>query len=131
LITTNIFTTIDQEQILLDENIRIIYIRALENLAQRIDAVRRDTSFTANQFIRQDLIKYEAEVSRMIQEWTQEGESYPSNKELLYTALNLYKKDLQETTEIVKKRLTLEGIGFPLVEDEIRLIKKATEKLSE
>lgn len=115
---------------MIDEGIRVIYIRALENLAQRIDAVRRDTSLTANQFIRQDLIKYEAEVSRMIQEWTQEGESYPSNKELLYTALDLYKKDLQETTEIVKQRLTLEGIGFPLVEDEMRFIESAIEKLS-
>jgi len=67
----------------------------------------------------------------MIQEWSQQGESYPSNKELLYTALDLYKKDLQETTEIVKKRLTLEGIGFPLVEDEVRLIERAIEKLPE
>jgi hypothetical protein len=116
---------------LIDESIRVIYIRALENLAQRIDAVRRDTSLTANHFIRQDLIKYEAEVTRMIEEWTQEGDSYPSNKELLYTALDLYKKDLQETTQIVKKRLTLEGIGFPLVEDEIRFIESAMEKLSE
>lgn len=116
---------------LVDENVRIIHIRALENLAQRIDAVRRDTSLTANKYIRQDLIRYETEVNRMIQEWTLEGESYPSNKELLYTALDLYKKDLQETTEIVKKRLTLEGIGFPLVEDEVRLVESAMEKLSE
>ena len=50
---------------------------------------------------------------------------------MLYTALDLYKKDLQETTQIVKKRLTLEGIGFPLVEDEIRFIESAMEKLSE
>lgn len=116
---------------MVDEDIRIIHIRALENLAQRIDTVRRDTSLTSNQFIRQDLIRYEAEVNRMIQEWTQEGESYPNNKELLYTALDLYKKDLHEATEVVKKRLTLEGIGFPLVEDEVRLIDSVMEKLSE
>jgi hypothetical protein len=30
-----------------------------------------------------------------------------------------------------KQRLTLEGIGFPFVEDEVRLIESAMEKFSE
>ncbi|HZD34125.1 MAG TPA: hypothetical protein VE130_02885 [Nitrososphaeraceae archaeon] len=60
---------------------------------------------TANQIIRLDLTRYEAEVRGRgdIQEWTQEGESYPSNKELLYTALDLYKKDLQETKTYLRR----------------------------
>ena len=37
---------------------------------------------------------------------------------------------LQETGETVKKRLGLEGIEFPLLENEIQFIEMGMEKLS-
>jgi hypothetical protein len=116
-----------------EENIRAIYVRALENLADRIDSIKSNSNndiFRLNHFIRRDLIKYEAEISRIIQEWREENYPPISNRDLLYTALELYKKDLQETGETVKKRLGLDGIEFPLVENEIQFIEMGMEKLS-
>lgn len=116
-----------------EENIRAIYVRALENLADRIDSIKSNSNndiFRLNYFIRRDLIKYEAEISRIIQEWREENYPPISNRDLLYTALELYKKDLQETGETVKKRLGLDGIEFPLVENEIQFIEMGMEKLS-
>jgi hypothetical protein len=116
-----------------EENISAIYVRALENLADRIDSIKSNSSndiFRLNHFIRRDLIKYEAEISRIIQEWREENYPPISNRDLLYTALELYKKDLQETGETVKKRLGLDGIEFPLVENEIQFIEMGMEKLS-
>jgi hypothetical protein len=84
-----------------EENIREIYIRALENLAERIDTVRiNDNEIRLNHFIRRDLIKNEAEISRMIQEWREENYPAITNTNMLHAALELYKKDLQETGEI-------------------------------
>ena len=83
-----------------EENIIAIYVRALENLTDRIDSIKSNSNndiFRLNHFIRRDLIKYEAEISRIIQEWREENYPPISNRDLLYTALELYKKDLQET----------------------------------
>jgi len=116
-----------------EENIRAIYVRALENLTDRIDSIKSNSNndiIRLNHFIRRDLIKYEAEISRIIQEWREENNPPISNRDLLYTALELYKKDLQETGETVKKRLGLEGIEFPLLENEIQFIEMGMEKLS-
>ena len=55
-----------------EENIRAIYVRALENLTDRIDSIKSNSNndiFRLNHFVRRDLIKYEAEISRIIQEW--------------------------------------------------------------
>jgi hypothetical protein len=114
-----------------EENIRAIYIRALENLVERIDSIRSNSNkdIRLNHFIRRDLIKYEAEVSRVIQEWREENYPPISNGDLLYAALELYKKDLQETGDIVKKRLGLDGIEFPLVENEIEFIEIGLKKV--
>ena len=76
------------------------------------------------------LIKYEAEISRIIQEWREENYPPISNRDLLYSALELYKKDLQETGETVKKKLGLDWIEFPLVENEIQFIEMGMEKVS-
>jgi hypothetical protein len=116
-----------------EENIRAIYVRALENLTDRIDSIKSNSNnniFRLNHFIRRDLIKYEAEISRIIQEWREENYPPISNRDLLYTALELYKKDLQETGETVKKKLGLDGIEFPLLENEIQFIEMGMEKLS-
>jgi hypothetical protein len=116
-----------------EENIRAIYVRALENLTDRIASIKSNSNndiIRLNHFIRRDLIKYEAEISRIIQEWREENYPPISNRDLLYTALELYKKDLQETGETVKKRLGLDGIEFPLVENEIQFIEMGMEKLS-
>jgi hypothetical protein len=116
-----------------EENIRAIYVRALENLTDRIDSIKSNSNndiFRLNHFIRRDLIKYEAEISRIIQEWREENYPPISNRDLLYTALELYKKDLQETGETVKKKLGLVGIEFPLVENEIKFIEMGMEKVS-
>jgi hypothetical protein len=116
-----------------EENIRAIYVRALENLTDRIDSIKSSSNndiFRLNHFIRRDLIKYEAEISRIIQEWREENYPPISNRDLLYTALELYKKDLQETGETVKKKLGLDGIEFPLLENEIQFIEMGMEKLS-
>jgi hypothetical protein len=116
-----------------EENIRAIYVRALENLTDRIDSIKNNSNndiFRLNHFIKRDLIKYEAEISRIIQEWREENYPPISNRDLLYTALELYKKDLQETGETVKKKLGLDGIEFPLLENEIQFIEMGMEKLS-
>jgi hypothetical protein len=116
-----------------EENIRAIYVRALENLTDRIASIKSNSNndiIRLNHFIKRDLIKYEAEISRIIQEWREENSPPISNRDLLYTALELYKKDLQETGETVKKRLGLDGIEFPLVENEIQFIEMGMEKLS-
>ena len=114
-----------------EENIRAIYIRALENLAERIDSVRiNDDEIRLNHFIRRDLIKYETEISRMIQEWREENYPPITNTSMLYTALELYKKDLQRTGETVKKRIGLEEIEFPLVEKEIEFVDIGMKKVS-
>ena len=116
-----------------EENIRAIYVRALENLTDRIDSIKSNSNndiFRLNHFIRRDLIKYEAEISRIIQEWREENHPPISNRDLLYTALELYKKDLQETGETVKKKLGLDGIEFSLLENEIQFIEMGMEKLS-
>ena len=116
-----------------EENIGAIYVRALENLTDRIDSIKSNSNndiFRLNHFIRRDLIKYEAEISRIIQEWREENYPPISNRDLLYTALELYKKDLQETGETVKRKLGLDGIEFPLLENEIQFIEMGMEKLS-
>lgn len=116
-----------------EENIGAIYVRALENLTDRIDSIKSNSNndiFRLNHFIRRDLIKYEAEISRIIQEWREENYPPISNRDRLYTALELYKKDLQETGETVKKKLGLDGIEFPLLENEIQFIEMGMEKLS-
>jgi hypothetical protein len=115
-----------------EENIRAIYTRALENLAERIDSIKSNSNkdIRLNHFIRRDLIKYEVEISRMIQEWREENYPPISNRDLLYTALELYKKDLQKTGETVKKRIGLEGMEFPLVENEVEFIEMGMEKVS-
>ena len=51
-----------------EENIRAIYVCALENLTDRIDSIKSNSNndiFRLNHFIRRDLIKYEAEISRI------------------------------------------------------------------
>lgn len=116
-----------------EENIRAIYVRALENLTDRIDSIKSNSNndiFRLNHFIRRDLIKYEAEISRIIQEWREENYPPISNRDLLYTALELYKKDLQEARETVKKRIGLEGIEFPLAEKEIEFVDIGMKKVS-
>ena len=76
-------------------------LRCLNHLAERIDSIKSNLNnndiIRLNHFIRRDLIKYEAEISRLIQEWREENYLPISNRDLLYTALELYKKDLQET----------------------------------
>jgi hypothetical protein len=74
-------------------------LRCLNHLAERIDSIKSNSNnndiIRLNHFIRRDLIKYEP--SRLIQEWREENYLPISNRDLLYTALELYKKDLQET----------------------------------
>jgi hypothetical protein len=51
---------IQQQNMIHEESIRFVYIRALEHVAERIDAFRGDMrSATTTQFIKQDLIKYD------------------------------------------------------------------------
>lgn len=107
------------------ENIVVVYIRALEHLAERIDSIRSQEA-DLNHFIKQDLIFYEYEISKMIQELRAGG--YPSNNELLYAALELYSKDLQEIGKTVKNKLDIDTIGFPLLQREIGFIEQGLKK---
>lgn len=118
-----------QQNMVHEENVRFVYIRALEHLAERLDIVRKDIGSTKEQFVKQDLIKYEYEISKMIQGYREGNAFEVGNNKLLHAALELYRSDIQGLGEDVKQKVGLDDkISLPLVDKEIEFVDRAIRK---
>jgi hypothetical protein len=117
------------------DSITQIYVRASVNLAERINSIRSSSSSSSegirlNQFMRHDIAKVEEAIHNMIHVWREGGHPEISNESLL-DILTLYKKDLKETEDNVRKGLgEIRGLEFLAAKKETESVNAAIEKLS-
>ena len=106
-----------------------VYVRAFENLAERINSIRY-SDIRLNQFIKHDIARIEDGVNDMIRIWGEGGHPEISN-EMLLGVLELYQSDLKETEDGIRKVFgNLRELEFISTMNEMDSVNAAIEKIS-
>jgi hypothetical protein len=106
-----------------------IYLRAFNNLAERISSIKSSYDIRHNQFVDQDLQNLDRTTNIVITTW-KEGK-HPDNlrNDTLLGIIKLYKKDLEESEVNFKKRLGDLNIEFTSLRKEIKEVDLAIKRV--
>ena len=111
-----------------DEKDVKLFSRVLRHFSERLVALQEDEIKHGNEILKQDMIENSKRALEMAQDMDDGKTANPSNDTLtlIKSALELYKKDLEVSTESLIKKLGI-TISHKNVDDTIRLINNNLE----